>query len=369
MLLSRSHRVRQETRDRRHPATLHPCSPRPAAGSFSRFCLGQRWGPLAVPCGVWTDAPRPAVGPAERYARHDRRRRRERRRGRRPHGLVMVNGGLRGAVRGSPQGGGGTDRRKARPGAVQHRLASRSTPARTRRSARAARRSSRTSIRSSISARRSTSTGRTGPTSRCRRRRCRIRPSTRRDADDRFRRGADRVRPPGAGAHRRRDLRVLSRRRTSWSPVTRCRWASTRSRITPPAAGSADCSRRTRRCSAWRTPRRASSPASGPIQTRADLQAQHDMLAAMMDRFPKMMKQGLGPEDIIAAAPTKELRREVGNPDLFVSTAYRSMWLHVRELGGVESDGSLSQRRSTLRLASSQRLFVWRSLRRSRVLR
>ena len=30
------------------------------------------------------------------------------------------------------------------------------------------------------------------------------------------------------------------------------------------------------------------------------------MLAAMLDRFAKMMKQGLGPDDIIAAAPTKE---------------------------------------------------------------
>ena len=76
-------------------------------------------------------------------------------------------------------------------------------------------------------------------------------------------------------------------------------------------------------------------PGVGPIQTRADLQAQHDMLAAMLDRFAKMMKQGLGPEDIIAAAPTKELDAKWGNPDLFVSTAYRSMWLHVRELGGI----------------------------------
>jgi cyclase len=76
-------------------------------------------------------------------------------------------------------------------------------------------------------------------------------------------------------------------------------------------------------------------PGVGPIQTRADLQAQHDMLAAMMDRFPKMMKQGLGPEDIIAAAPTKEYDATWGNPNLFVTTAYRSMWLHVRELGGI----------------------------------
>jgi glyoxylase-like metal-dependent hydrolase (beta-lactamase superfamily II) len=76
-------------------------------------------------------------------------------------------------------------------------------------------------------------------------------------------------------------------------------------------------------------------PGVGPIQTLADLQAQHDMLAAMMDRLRQMIRQGLGPEDIIAAAATKEFDATWGNPDLFVSTAYRSMWLHVRELGGI----------------------------------
>ena len=76
-------------------------------------------------------------------------------------------------------------------------------------------------------------------------------------------------------------------------------------------------------------------PAIGPVQTRADLQAQHDMLAAMMARLPKLIKQGLGPDDIIAAAPTKEVDERWGNPDLFVSTAWRGLWLHVRELGGI----------------------------------
>jgi hypothetical protein len=55
----------------------------------------------------------------------------------------------------------------------------------------------------------------------------------------------------------------------------------------------------------------------------------------MLDRFKKMMRQGLGPEDIIAAAPTKEFDAKWGNPDRFVYAAYRSMWLHVRELGGI----------------------------------
>ena len=104
--------------------------------------------------------------------------------------------------------------------------------------------------------------------------------------------------------------------RTSSSPVTRFRWGS------KTLLGLANDQTQI-------------VPGVGPIQTRADLQGQHDMLAAMMDRFPKMMKQGLGPDDIIAAAPTKDYDAKWGNPDLFVSTAYRSMWLHVRELGGI----------------------------------
>ena len=76
-------------------------------------------------------------------------------------------------------------------------------------------------------------------------------------------------------------------------------------------------------------------PGEGPLQTRADLQAQHDMLATMYERFVKMMKQGMGPDDILASAPTKEFDAKWGAPELFVSTAYRSMWLHVRELGGI----------------------------------
>jgi len=74
-------------------------------------------------------------------------------------------------------------------------------------------------------------------------------------------------------------------------------------------------------------------PGAGPVQTRADLQAQLDMLVEMLARFTKLMKQGMGPDDWRAAAPSKEFDAKWGNPDLFVSTAYRGMWLHVRELG------------------------------------
>lgn len=76
-------------------------------------------------------------------------------------------------------------------------------------------------------------------------------------------------------------------------------------------------------------------PGTGPLQTRFDLQAQHDMLATMRDRLAKMMKQGMGSQEMIAAGATKEFDERWGDPTLFVSNAYRGMWLHVRELGGI----------------------------------
>jgi len=76
-------------------------------------------------------------------------------------------------------------------------------------------------------------------------------------------------------------------------------------------------------------------PGAGPMQTRADLQAHYDMLATMKDRLVKLMKQGMGPKDMIAAQPSKDFDEKWGNPELFISNAYRGMWGHVRELGGI----------------------------------
>jgi glyoxylase-like metal-dependent hydrolase (beta-lactamase superfamily II) len=74
---------------------------------------------------------------------------------------------------------------------------------------------------------------------------------------------------------------------------------------------------------------------TGGVQTKAQLQAEHDMLAAVRDRLVKMMRQGMGPEDMLKAGITKEFDAVWGDPALFVETSYRGMWLHVRELGGI----------------------------------
>jgi cyclase len=76
-------------------------------------------------------------------------------------------------------------------------------------------------------------------------------------------------------------------------------------------------------------------PGSGPVQGRADLQAQADMCNAMRDRLVKLMRQGMSAQDMIDAAPGKEFDAKWGNPELFIRNAYRGMWGHVRELGNI----------------------------------
>jgi cyclase len=76
-------------------------------------------------------------------------------------------------------------------------------------------------------------------------------------------------------------------------------------------------------------------PGTGPVQTRADLEAQQKMLATVMERLVKLLKQGMSAKDMIAAAPTKEFDAKWGNPELFITNAYPGLWGHVRELGGI----------------------------------
>jgi cyclase len=76
-------------------------------------------------------------------------------------------------------------------------------------------------------------------------------------------------------------------------------------------------------------------PGNGPVQTRADVQALYDMCNTMRDRLTKLLKQGMGPKEMVAAAPSKDFDEKWGNPELFILNAYRGLWGHVRELGGI----------------------------------
>ena len=76
-------------------------------------------------------------------------------------------------------------------------------------------------------------------------------------------------------------------------------------------------------------------PGSGPVQSRADLQAQAEMLATMNERLKGLMRKGIGTDDLVAQPPTREFDAKWGDPKLFLVNAYRGLWGHVRELGGI----------------------------------
>jgi cyclase len=81
-------------------------------------------------------------------------------------------------------------------------------------------------------------------------------------------------------------------------------------------------------------------PGSGPqgggrVMIADELDAETEMLFTVKDRLAKLIKQGLKPSEMVAAAPTKDFDGKWGQPDLFIELAYRGMWGHVRELGGI----------------------------------
>jgi cyclase len=75
-------------------------------------------------------------------------------------------------------------------------------------------------------------------------------------------------------------------------------------------------------------------PGTGPVQTRADLQAEHDMLSTVYTTLWKMMRESLSAGDMIAARPTAQYDAKWGDPGLFISNAYEGMYGHIAEYLG-----------------------------------
>jgi len=76
-------------------------------------------------------------------------------------------------------------------------------------------------------------------------------------------------------------------------------------------------------------------PGNGMVQNRQDLQAQHDMIAAVKDRVIVMVRQGKGYQEVVAAAPTKDFDAKWGKPDAFVTMTYRGIMRNIHEIGGI----------------------------------
>lgn len=75
-------------------------------------------------------------------------------------------------------------------------------------------------------------------------------------------------------------------------------------------------------------------PAAGPVMTKAELQANLDTVTKVREQLVKLMKQGKGASDMIQAKAVQDFQL-AGDPESFIYTAYRGLWAHVRELGGI----------------------------------
>ena len=73
-------------------------------------------------------------------------------------------------------------------------------------------------------------------------------------------------------------------------------------------------------------------PGSGPMRTRADLEAQLEMCRTVASRIAASYLQGQTWEEFVASNPTREFDRVWGDPSVFLRTAHAGAWWHINEL-------------------------------------
>ena len=81
-------------------------------------------------------------------------------------------------------------------------------------------------------------------------------------------------------------------------------------------------------------------PATGPVMTRADLQASHATIVKIREKLVGLLKKGQGAQNMIDAKAADEFKVEFkdmtpGDASTFLYCAYRGLWAHARELGGI----------------------------------
>ncbi|MGC1459043.1 MAG: MBL fold metallo-hydrolase [Steroidobacteraceae bacterium] len=74
-------------------------------------------------------------------------------------------------------------------------------------------------------------------------------------------------------------------------------------------------------------------PGKGAVQTRADVEAERDMLTTLKLRLAQLLAKGMSVSDMLAAAPTREFDAHWGDPTLFISNAWPGLVQRARELG------------------------------------
>jgi glyoxylase-like metal-dependent hydrolase (beta-lactamase superfamily II) len=74
-------------------------------------------------------------------------------------------------------------------------------------------------------------------------------------------------------------------------------------------------------------------PGSGPVQSRADLAAEQAMLVEVRARLSKLLAQGMSAQEMIDAAPTRDLDAKWGDPKLFIANTWQGLIRRTGELG------------------------------------
>jgi cyclase len=70
-------------------------------------------------------------------------------------------------------------------------------------------------------------------------------------------------------------------------------------------------------------------PAHGPVLTRAQLEEQYQIYSVVWERLAQLLYTGRGPDEAVAARPTREFDAKMGQPDEFVARSFRSLWAYL----------------------------------------
>lgn len=76
-------------------------------------------------------------------------------------------------------------------------------------------------------------------------------------------------------------------------------------------------------------------PSDGVLLTKADLVKQHDMHMAIMTRLQTMMEGGLSTAEVLKGQPAAAYVAERGDPNPFLTQAFKSFWGNVRQFKAV----------------------------------
>ena len=75
-------------------------------------------------------------------------------------------------------------------------------------------------------------------------------------------------------------------------------------------------------------------PAYGPVISRAQLQAERDMMRHLYDRTAKLVNAGRSAEDLLEAGVLDEVDREFEDPYRFLYDVAKGLWAHYTNFGG-----------------------------------